>query len=66
MNRVIQPKVKDTLVQSEMFNITNGRAAFGVCSATWNLGTNSAFALGPRKTLIELAGRMAFWMQTDF
>jgi hypothetical protein len=30
------------------FNIW--RAAWEACSATWNLGTNSAFALGPRKT----------------
>jgi hypothetical protein len=26
-----------------------GRAACEACSATWDLGTNSAFALGPRK-----------------
>jgi hypothetical protein len=37
MNRVIQPKVKVTLVQGEFFN-----------------GTNSAFALGPRKTTENL------------
>jgi hypothetical protein len=36
---------------------------FQACSATWNLGTNSAFALGPRKTLIKLAGRRTFRMQ---
>jgi hypothetical protein len=41
-------------------------AAWEACSATWNLGTNSAFALGPRKTLIELAGRRTLRMQTDF
>jgi hypothetical protein len=29
--------------------ITIGRAAWEACSETWNLGTNSAFALGPRK-----------------
>jgi hypothetical protein len=27
----------------------NGRAAWEACSATWNLGTNSEFALGPRE-----------------
>jgi hypothetical protein len=32
------------------FDITNRRAACEACSATWNLGTNSAFALGSRKT----------------
>jgi hypothetical protein len=32
------------------FSVTIGRAAWEACSATWNLGTNSAFALGPRKT----------------
>jgi hypothetical protein len=42
------------------FNITIGRAACEACSATWNLGTNSAFAQGPRKTLIELPGRRTF------
>jgi hypothetical protein len=39
-----------TSVQCEISNITIGRAAWEACSATWNLGTNSAFALGPRKT----------------
>jgi hypothetical protein len=32
-------------VQCEISNITTGRAAWEACSATWNLGTNSAFAL---------------------
>jgi hypothetical protein len=31
------------------FEVTNRRAACEACSATWNLGTNSAFALGSRK-----------------
>jgi hypothetical protein len=31
------------------FDMTNGRAACEAYSATWNLGTNSAFALGSRK-----------------
>jgi hypothetical protein len=30
------------------------RAAWEACSATWNLGTNSAFALGLRKTTENL------------
>jgi hypothetical protein len=30
------------------------RAACEACSATWNLSTNSAFALGPRKTTDNL------------
>jgi hypothetical protein len=47
MNRVIQPKVKVTSVQGEIFNVTIGRAAWEASSAMWNLGTNSAFALGP-------------------
>jgi hypothetical protein len=50
MNRVIQPKVKVTLVQGEIFNVTIGRAAWEACSASWNLCTNSAFALRPMKT----------------
>jgi hypothetical protein len=36
------------------FEITIGRAACEACRATWNLGTNSAFALGPRKTTENL------------
>jgi hypothetical protein len=39
--------------------VTIGRAACSACSATWNLGANSAFALGPRKTTenLDLVGR---------
>jgi hypothetical protein len=47
LNRVVQPKVK---VISEIFNVAIWRAAWEACSATWNLGNDSAFALGPRKT----------------
>jgi hypothetical protein len=36
------------------FKVTIVRAAWEVCSATWNLGTNSAFALGRRKTTENL------------
>jgi hypothetical protein len=54
MKKVIQPKVKVTLVQGEIFNVTIGRAAWEACSATWNLGTNSASALVPRKTTENL------------
>jgi hypothetical protein len=38
----------------EIFPVTIGRVAWEVYSATWNLGTNSAFALGPRKTTENL------------
>jgi hypothetical protein len=41
-------------VQGEIFNVTIGKAAWEACNATWNLGTNSAFALGPRKTTENL------------
>jgi hypothetical protein len=44
------------LVQGEMFNVTIGRAAWEACSEMWNLGTNSAFALGSRKTTENLDG----------
>jgi hypothetical protein len=54
MNRVIQPKVKVALVQGEISSATNGSAAWEACSVTWNLGINSAFALGPRKTTANL------------
>jgi hypothetical protein len=52
-------EVKVTLVQGEIFNVIIGRAAWEACSATWNLGTNSAFALGPRKTteILDRVGR---------
>jgi hypothetical protein len=43
-------KVKATLLQGEIFNFAIGRAAWEACSTTWNLGTNSGFALGRRKT----------------
>jgi hypothetical protein len=36
------------------FSVTIGRAAWEACSATWNLGTNSAFAPVPRKTTENL------------
>jgi hypothetical protein len=36
------------------FNVTIRRAAYEACLATWNLGTNSAFDLGPRKTTENL------------
>jgi hypothetical protein len=42
------------LHRGEIFNVTIGRAACEACSATWNLSTNSAFALGPRKTTENL------------
>jgi hypothetical protein len=66
MNRVIQPKVKvrsQSHVSAEQnFNVTIGRAAWGACSATWNLGTNSAFALGPRKTTENLDRDVRGWV----
>jgi hypothetical protein len=36
------------------FFVINGRAACEACSTKWNLGTNSAFALWPRKTKEKL------------
>jgi hypothetical protein len=36
------------------FEVTIGRAAYEAYRATWNLGTNSAFALGPNKTTENL------------
>jgi hypothetical protein len=41
-------------VYGEIFSLTIGRAAWEACSVTWNLGTNSAFSLGPRKTTENL------------
>jgi hypothetical protein len=37
-----------------------GRAACEASSATWDLGTNSAFALGPGKTteILDRVGRL--------
>jgi hypothetical protein len=52
--RARSPYFEVTLVQCKISNITIGRAAWEAYSATWNLGTNSAFALGPRKTTENL------------
>jgi hypothetical protein len=52
MNSAIQPKV--TSVQGGIFNVTIGKAAWEACSATWNLGTNSAFAQGPKNATEKL------------
>jgi hypothetical protein len=41
-------------VVGENFEFTIGRAACEAYRATWNLGTNSAFALGPRKSTENL------------
>jgi hypothetical protein len=40
------------------FNIV--RAACEVSSGMWNLCTNSAFAVGPRETLIDSVGGRTF------
>jgi hypothetical protein len=39
---------------AQLHGVPFGRAAWEACSATWNLGTNSAFALGLRKTTENL------------
>jgi hypothetical protein len=39
------------------FEVIIGRAACEACRVTWNLGTNSAFALGPRFSVIFLGSR---------
>jgi hypothetical protein len=36
------------------FDVTSGWSACEACSATWNLSTNSAFALGSRKSTENL------------
>jgi hypothetical protein len=44
-------------------------ASFETCSATWDLGANSVFALGLRKTIktsTELAGRRDFQLLPNF
>jgi hypothetical protein len=54
--------------KGEILYVTFGRTACEACSATWNFGTSSAFALGPSKlteNLIDLAGRRTLRMQTD-
>jgi uncharacterized protein YbcC (UPF0753/DUF2309 family) len=63
MNRMAQPVVKvesqSYVSVGESFNVIIGKAAWEACSATWNLDTNSAFTLGPRKTTenLNLFGR---------
>jgi hypothetical protein len=39
-----------TAILGRNFDVTIGRAAYVASSATWNLGTKSAFALRPTKT----------------
>jgi hypothetical protein len=53
------PVFRSRIMQCDISNATIGRAAWEACSATWNLGTNSAFALGPRKITenLDLVGR---------
>jgi hypothetical protein len=41
-------------ILAQNFHVSNGGAACDVCSATWDLGTNSVFALGSRKTTENL------------
>jgi hypothetical protein len=56
-------------VHTHIFNITIGRAACETRSATRNLGKTQHLLWDqgkPPKTLIELAGRRTFRMQTDF
>jgi hypothetical protein len=51
------------------FDIPLGGLHEKQAGATWNLGTNPAFAQGTRKTmkaLIEFAGRRTFRMHIDF
>jgi hypothetical protein len=36
-------------IRTKNFEVTVGRAACVTCRATWNLGTNSAFALGTKE-----------------
>jgi hypothetical protein len=38
------------------FDVTIGRTAWEACSATWNLGSYSAFVLGSRKITEKLDG----------
>jgi hypothetical protein len=40
------------------FGVSFGTAEWEVCSATWNLGTNSTFVLGPRKTTFPIEARV--------
>jgi hypothetical protein len=49
--------------------LLGGGAASEACSATWILGTNSAFDLGPKKTtenFDRVGRRRTFGMQIDF
>jgi hypothetical protein len=50
----LQPNEFQSDIRRGKFFVTIGKAACESCNATWNLGTNSAFALGPRKTEIEV------------
>jgi hypothetical protein len=41
-------------IRARFWKVSIWRAAWEACSATWNLGNNSAFALGPRETTENL------------
>jgi hypothetical protein len=45
----VSSRNQEKYIKANFFNVIIRRAAYEACSATWNLGTNSAFALGPRK-----------------
>jgi hypothetical protein len=57
-------------VRAKHFKITIGTAACEAYRATWNLGTNSAFALGSRKTtenLFRVMKNVVIWdIKTQF
>jgi hypothetical protein len=65
----LDSKVKVTFLRSEFFNVSIVKTTWEACRATWNLSTNSAFALGPRKTTEKrdrVESRRNFRIQTDF
>jgi hypothetical protein len=47
-------KLQFGIRKAKFFYVTIGGAAWEACSATWNLDTSSAFALGQRKTMENL------------
>jgi hypothetical protein len=51
---VVRFELKLGAILGRNFDVTIWRAACEACSATWNLGTNSASALGSRKTTKNL------------
>lgn len=62
--RAILRFITARIILAQKFDINTGERGWGArcaaLNATWNLGAKSAFAVGPRRTLLDSAGRINF------